>query len=134
ARNPLARVIMISPSITMPDGTTFDYTANPPSAHYQWLVDAIDGARATGIRWVIVGMARDCVTAGEKSCEIGQDVFNLLVSKKVDLILEGHEHGYERSKQLTIGGGCPAIPLNATAPAACIANDGSQGTYAKGAG
>ena len=134
AGHPLARFIMISPSITMPDGTTYDYTANPPSDHYRWLVDAIDGARAAGIRWVIVGMARDCITAGEKHCEIGTDVFNLLVDKKVDLILQGHEHGYERSKQLAGGPGCPAIPLGTPAPAACIADDGSDGGYSKGAG
>jgi len=134
ATNPLARIIMISPSITMPDGTVYDYTANPPSPHYQWLVDAIDGARAAGIRWVIVGTARDCITAGEKHCEIGPDVMNLLTAKKVDLILEGHEHGYERSKQLAVGPGCPAIPLNAAAPAACVTHDGADGTYVKGAG
>jgi len=134
AEQPLARFIMISPSITMPDGTTYDYTANPPSVHYQWLVDAIDGARAAGIRWVVVGTARNCITAGEKHCEIGQDVFNLLVDKKVDLILQGHEHGYERSKQLASGPDCPAIPVDAAAPAPCIAGDGSTGEYTKGAG
>ncbi|MCA1845909.1 MAG: metallophosphoesterase, partial [Actinobacteria bacterium] len=133
AAQPLARFIMISPSITMPDGTTYDYTANPPSAHYQWLVDAIDGARAAGIRWVVVGTARNCITAGEKHCEIGQDVFNLLVDKKVDLILQGHEHGYERSKQLASGPNCPAIPVDVAAPPACIAADGANG-YTKGAG
>jgi calcineurin-like phosphoesterase family protein len=134
AGRPLARFIMIAPSITMPDGTTYDYSANPPSDHYRWLVGAIDGARAAGIRWVVVGMARTCVTAGEKHCEIGPDVFNLLVDKKVDLILQGHEHGYERSKQLSSGAGCPAIPLGTPAPIACIADDGSDGGYSKGAG
>ncbi|HEV8623357.1 MAG TPA: metallophosphoesterase, partial [Acidimicrobiia bacterium] len=134
AGHPLARFIMISPSITMPDGTTFDYSANPPSDHYRWLVDAIDGARAAGIRWVVVGMARNCITAGEKHCEIGPDVFNLLVERKVDLILQGHEHGYERSKQLASGPDCPAIPLGVPAPAACIADGGSSGVYTKGAG
>src|SRR5439155_4685360 len=91
ATAPLLRVIMISPSITMPDGTNYDYTAG--TAHYQWVSDAIDSARAAGIRWIAVGMARDCISAGEKSCEIGTDLFNLLVNKRVDLILEGHEHG-----------------------------------------
>jgi calcineurin-like phosphoesterase family protein len=134
AGRPLARFIMISPSIAMPDGTAYDYTANPPSAHYRWLVDAIDGARAAGIRWVVVGMARNCITAGEKHCEIGPDVFNLLVDKKVDLILQGHEHGYERSKQLATGPDCPAIPLGVPAPAACLAGDGVGGAYTKGTG
>jgi hypothetical protein len=134
AGHPLARFIMISPSITMPDRATYDYTANPPSDHYRWLADAIDSARAAGIRWVVVGMARNCITAGEKHCEIGPDVFNLLVDKKVDLILQGHEHGYERSKQLASGAECPTIPLGVPAPAACIADDGSDGAYTKGAG
>jgi hypothetical protein len=138
AASPLMRVIMISPSITMPDGTLYDYKAATPTAaansHYQWLVNAIDGARAAGIPWVAVGMARDCVTAGEKTCEIGTDLFNLLVDKRVDLILQGHEHGYERSKQLASGPNCPAIPLNAPAPPACIADDGSDNAYTKGAG
>jgi hypothetical protein len=133
AANPLARFIMVSPSITMPDGTTYDYTANPASPHYQWLVDAIDGARAAGIRWVVVGTARNCITAGEKHCEIGQDVFNLLVDKKVDLILQGHEHGYERSRQLATGPACPAIPVDRVDPA-CFGDDGSGSSYAKGAG
>jgi hypothetical protein len=56
------------------------------------------------------------------------------VDKRVDLILQGHEHGYERSKQLASGPNCPAIPLNAPAPPACIADDGSDNAYTKGAG
>jgi hypothetical protein len=95
--------------------------------------DAIDGARAAGIRWVAVGMARDCISAGEKSCEIGLDLFNLLVNKRVDLILQGHEHGYERSRQLATGPACPAIPVDRVDPT-CFADDGSGSTYTKGAG
>ena len=110
AAAPLLRTIMISPSITMPDGTTYDYS--PGTANHQWLVDAIDGARAAGIRWVAVGMARNCISAGEKGCEIGLDLFNMLVDKRVDLILQGHEHGYARSRQLSTGPACPAIPVN----------------------
>ncbi|HVW32053.1 MAG TPA: metallophosphoesterase [Acidimicrobiia bacterium] len=128
---PLLRVIMISPSITMPDGTTYDYSPGTPD--WQWLSDAIDGARTAGIRWVAVGMARDCISAGEKSCEIGPDLFNLLVDKRVDLILEGHEHGYERSRQLATGPNCPAVPVDAVNPA-CFADDGSGSTYTKGRG
>ena len=131
AAAPLLRVIMISPSITMPDGTKYDYTAG--TSHYQWVSDAIDSARAAGIRWVAVGMARDCISAGEKSCEVGTDLFNLLVNKRVDLILEGHEHGYERSRQLATGPACPAIPVN-TVDAACFADDGTTSNYTKGTG
>jgi hypothetical protein len=128
---PLMRVIMISPSITTPDGTTYDYV--PGNIHWQWLVDAIDGARAAGIRWVAVGMARNCISTGEKSCEIGQALFNLLVDKRVDLILQGHEHGYARSRQLATGPRCTAIPVNRVDPA-CFADDGTSDIYAKGAG
>jgi hypothetical protein len=128
---PLMRVIMISPSITMPDGTTYDYS--PGTVHHQWLVDAIDGARAAGIRWVAVGMARNCISTGEKSCEIGLDLFNLLVNKRVDLILQGHEHGYARSRQLSTGPSCPAIPVNKVVPS-CFADDGTTDNYVKGAG
>ena len=128
---PLMRVIMISPSITMPDGTSYDYA--PGNAHWQWLVDAIDGARAAGIRWVAVGMARNCISTGEKRCEIGEKLFNLLVDQRVDLILQAHEHGYARSRQLSTGPSCAAIPVNRVDPA-CFADDGTNDTYGKGEG
>jgi hypothetical protein len=128
---PLLRVIMISPSITMPDGTEYDYS--PGTVHHQWLVDAIDGARAAGIRWIAVGMARNCISTGEKSCEIGLDLFNPLVNKRVDLVLQGHEHGYARSRQLSTGPSCPAIPVDKVV-ASCFGDDGSVDTYEKGKG
>jgi hypothetical protein len=128
---PLLRTIMISPSITMPDGTEYDY--RPGTANYQWLVAAIDGARAAGIRWVAIGMARNCISTGEKRCEIGLDLFNLLIDKRVDLILQGHEHGYARSRQLATSPACPAVPVDRVAPA-CLADDGTGSLYTKGAG
>ena len=131
AAAPLMRVIMISPSITMPDGTEYDYS--PGTIHHQWLVDAIEGARAAGIRWIAVGMARNCISTGEKRCEIGLDLFNLLVDKRVDLILQGHEHGYARSRQLSTSPACPAIPVNKVV-AACFADNGTGDTYVKGQG
>jgi len=127
---PLARVFMISPGETFADGI-HDYSAGTPRA--TWLSDAIDSARGSNIPWVVVGLAWDCITAGEKHCEIGADLFNMLVAKRVDLILQGHEHGYERSKQLALGASCPAVPLNADG-AACVADDGSHGSFTKGAG
>ena len=131
AAAPLLRVIMISPSITMPDGTEYDYSAG--TVHHQWLVDAIDGARAAGIRWIAVGMARNCVSTGEKGCEIGLDLFNLLVDKRVDLILQGHEHGYARSRQLSTSPACPAIPVHRVV-ATCFADTGLSDFYSKGEG
>jgi hypothetical protein len=78
-------------------------------------------------------MARNCISTGEKGCEIGLDLFNLLVNKRVDLILQGHEHGYARSRQLTTGPSCPAIPVNKVV-ASCFADDGTTDNYLKGAG
>ena len=131
AAAPLMRVIMISPSITMPDGTEFDY--RPGTGNWHWLVGAIRGARAAGIPWVAVGMARNCISVGEKRCEIGLDLFNLLVNERVDLILQAHEHGYARSRQLATGPACPAVPVHRVDPA-CLADDGSGRIYTKGEG
>jgi hypothetical protein len=129
---PLARIIMISPGLSIYAPANFpSYAKGTPS--YQWVADTIDGARAAGTPWVIVTMAFDCITAGEKVCEIGRDLFNMLVDKRVDLILQGHEHGYERSKQLALGPGCPTMAVGSF-NAACVAADGLHGSYTKGAG
>jgi len=122
----IARFILISPDI---DNYGFDYTRG--SAHYNWLAETIDSAATTNIDWVIVGMHKNCITAGVKSCEIGEDLLNLLVEKKVDLILQGHEHAYMRSKQLGLSAGCPTITINGT-DQDCIVGEGSD--FAKGAG
>src|SRR5713101_4727291 len=95
---PLVRVILISANLTI-DGVQYYYTAG--SQHYNWVSDIIDGARKAGISWVIVGMHKDCITMGIKRCEIGADLMNLLIAKRVDLVLEGHDHDYQRGKQLT---------------------------------
>ena len=47
-------------------------------------------------------MHKPCITVGEYACEPGSDLFNLLLSKKVDLVLSGHEHTYQRSHQLAL--------------------------------
>ncbi len=65
--------------------------------------------------------------------EISADYFNLLVAKRVDLVLQGHEHNYQRSKQLRHGPGCTVVP-SGTTNAACIADDGADGEYAAGEG
>ena len=139
ASAPLARVFMIAAGETFTNGGAPDsYTAGSPNAG--WLAAAIDDARSHAIPWVVVGMAFDCVTAGEKHCEISGDLFNLLIQKHVDLILQGHEHGYERSGQFALNpSSCPAIPLatstgTPTYSAGCIADPGTSGQYQKGVG
>jgi len=121
---PLARVIGITPDLTV-FGTYRTFTAG--DAESIWLANAIDGARSAGIPWVIVGMHKVCITTGDKSCEIGQDLLDLLLSKRVDLILQGHDHNYQRSRQLTCATAYAFVP-------ACVADDGSDNVYAKGAG
>ncbi|HYT38682.1 MAG TPA: metallophosphoesterase, partial [Acidimicrobiia bacterium] len=128
---PLARFIMISPALTFPGESTYAYTVG--SAHYTWLANAIDSARAAGVKWVIVGMHEVCLSAGSMSCTIGTDLLNLLVGKKVDLVLQGHEHSYQRSKQLALGSACTAVTPGSY-KAGCVVDDGSDGNYTKGAG
>ncbi len=41
----------------------------------------IDEAQSQGL-WTIVGMHKNCITTGEKSCEIGAPLFNVLVGAK----------------------------------------------------
>ena len=128
---PLARFIMISPELTVA-GTKYHYV--PGNPHYDWLASKIDAAHAAGIRWVIVGMHFPCLSAGQYTCAAGPQLMNLLVSKHVDLILHGHEHTYQRSKQLALDPAtCPSIPGSGYV-AGCVIDDGLDGVYPKGAG
>src|SRR5215212_3049303 len=128
---PLARFIQISPNLTFSNGIIYRYTAG--TARYNWVADAIDNARIAGVRWVIVGMHEDCLSAATKPCEIGADLMNLLISKKVDLVLQAHDHTYQRSKQLALSANCPAVPVGAF-DANCVADDGSDDLYTAGNG
>ena len=47
--------------------------------------------------------------------------------KEVDLVLQGHDHNYQRSKQLTCA--TPDVYV-----AACVADDGADNAYGKGSG
>jgi hypothetical protein len=113
---PLARFVMISPGIPFPD-STWSYNVGTP--RYNWTAAAIDGARAANIPWVVVGMHKPCISVGQYTCDPGADIQNLLVSKRVDLVLTGHEHLYQRSKQLAHGPGCAALTPG-TYNAACV--------------
>ncbi len=108
AEDPIARFVMISPGLVFPESeTSWDYS--PGSEHYAWTESAIDGARDSGIPWVIVGNHMPCLSVGEYSCSAGEELTNLLISKKVDLVLNGHEHLYQRTYQIGHGDGCDAI-------------------------
>lgn len=133
AGSPLARFILISPGLNFTNGGAYSYSTG--SGRYNWVNDTIDAARNGGIRWVFVGMHRNCLSMGKHTCGTGSNVWNLLISKKVDLILQGHDHVYERSKQLAINTdiGCPTIPTSGYDPD-CVVDDGSDNSYVKDVG
>lgn len=126
--NPLIRFIMISPALTYADGV-WSYAAGSP--RYQWTADTIDDARSAAIPWVVVGMHKPCLTLGQYGCDPGAALMNLLVSKRVDLVLNGHEHLYARSKQLALGASCSQI-VPGSFSAGCVADGDS--TLVRGAG
>ncbi len=119
---------MISPALTFPDGT-YQYTAG--SARYAWTAAAIDGAHNASIPWVVVGMHKPCLSVGEYGCDPGTDLIDMLVSKKVDLVLTGHEHLYQRTAQLALGPGCPGLTPGVFT-AACVADGGSSLVHGAG--
>src|SRR5713226_4058817 len=124
--SPLARIIMVSPDLNFTNGGYYSYAVG--SSHYKWLSSAIDGARASGIAWVIVGMHKPCISAGVyPTCLVGRDLMNLMFQKKVDLVLQAHDHNYQRSKQLT----CASTEKFVSS---CVADDGSSGSYWKAEG
>ena len=127
-QNPLVRFVFISPGIPFPDGT-WDYAAG--SARYNWTAAAIDGARSAAIPWVVASMHAPCLSIGQYSCVAGTDITNLLLNRKVDLVLNGHEHHYQRSKQLASAAGCAGLQPGTYNPA-CVRD--TDNSLAKGAG
>jgi len=132
---PLARFIQISPNLTFTNGGSYSYTSG--TTKYNWLRDSIDSARSAGIPWVIVVMHQNCITSATKSCSISTDLMNLLISKdsqgrqRADLLIQGHDHTYQRSKQLSLGTGCTGISTSST-NTSCIVASGNA--FSKGAG
>ena len=128
AQDPLVRFVMVSPGLDFPDGT-YQYTAGSP--RYVWTAAAIDGARAAAIPWVVVGMHKPCLSIGQYGCDSGAALLNLLVEKRVDLVLSGHEHLYQRTKHLSLGAGCVSL-VPGVLDLDCIVD--SDAELAKGAG
>ncbi|MDO9379447.1 MAG: PKD domain-containing protein [Nocardioidaceae bacterium] len=126
--DPVVRFVMISPGITYPTGLQ-TYASGTPE--YAWTAAAIDGARSSQVPWVVVGTHMPCLSVGVYGCAAGADITNLLVQKKVDLVLNGHEHAYQRTHQLAISAGCTGI-LPGTYTAACVSD--SDATMRAGAG
>lgn len=99
--DPLARFILTGCGLSFEVDGQGEWSCNPGDAHYNFVSDAIDGARTAAIPWVIVGMHKNCITNGVKDCGIGEAFQDLVLSKRVDLVLQGHEHNYQRSHQLS---------------------------------
>jgi hypothetical protein len=130
ATNPLVRFVMISPQLTFPPST---WSYGKGTAHYNWTASAIDGARSAGIPWVVVGIHKYCLSLVNYPCGTGTDIMNLLVSKKVDLYLQAHDHAYSRTKQLALNGSCTAIPTTSF-NADCVADGNAASAYTAGNG
>jgi hypothetical protein len=127
ASSPLVRFVMISPKLIFPPSTSA-WSYGKGTAHYNWTASAIDGARSAGIPWVVVGAHMYCLSLVDFPCASGTDIMNLLVSKKVDLYLQAHDHGYSRTKQLALNGSCTAIPTTSF-NADCVADGNGSSLY-----
>jgi PKD repeat protein len=126
---PLVRVINTSPALTFEDGKWVYATGD---AHFTWLSAAIDGGRAKGARWIVVSAHIPCVSVGVYECPANRDFYNLLLTKKVDLVLHGHEHGYMRTHQLQAGvTGCAALAVGSF-DADCVADTDNSFSQGKG--
>ena len=120
---PLVRVISVTPGLLFEDGV---WAYAPGDAHYTWLSNAIDDARAKGAKWVIVDADYPCLSVGIYNCVSGTGFFNLMMSKKVDLVIHGHEHAYMRTHQLRAGTtNCPTVTVGSY-NAACVADNDSD--------
>ena len=121
----LARFVMLSPDLTIADQ---HYYYGPDDAggdtpQFAWFKEAISSARDEGIEWVIVGMHKPCITVGEYYCDVYQDLFNTLIEERVDLVISGHDHSYQRSKQVSTSAGCRQVTVD-DFDGDCVSDDG----------
>ena len=91
------RYIGISPNIALPQGNR-QYAAG--SSERAWLDNVIQQGKAAG-QWVIVGMHIPCLTVGIHGCERDKTLDGDLIAQGVDLVVQGHDHNYSRSHQIT---------------------------------
>lgn len=93
------RFIAVAPNIALPQGTR-QYAAGSPER--AWLDAAIQDGKAKG-QWVVVGMHIPCLTVGiHAGCERDKTLlYGDLITQGVDLVVQGHDHNYSRSHQIT---------------------------------
>lgn len=112
--SPYCRIILLTPGES---AFGFPGTFVNGSAEYNWVSSKIDDARARGYKWVIVCYHRNYISVGEKGNEIGTSLMELLFRKKVDLILQGHDHIYGRTKSLDGPGAIGSLVIKENGPA-----------------
>lgn len=112
------RLIGISPGIVLPSGTL---TYARGTVEREELKDWIDAGKAAG-KWVIVGMHMPCMTVGVHGCASDATLTEMMIGKRVDLILSGHDHNYSRSHQVT---GTPSAPVVVDRDGSFVAGAGS---------
>lgn len=100
----------------------YDYA--PGSSELAWLQSQISSARGEG-DWIIVGMHKNCISVGQKPCEIGEEFMRFVVDERVDLVRQGHEHAYGRTHSLA------TVVDNESGR---IANSGGDGHFERGRG
>ncbi|MBS1896612.1 MAG: metallophosphoesterase [Actinobacteria bacterium] len=144
ADQPLLRVININPGLDYRSDGVRDYSRG--STMYRWVQSAIAGAKAKQ-EWVVLTYHVAYLNAGSDhgadmstgyyaptASQFG-DIFALATRMKVDLILNGHEHNYQRSRQLRLSDACPAILHDRYEQACTTDADGSAAApYARGGG
>jgi hypothetical protein len=130
AEQPTARFVMVSPGLTV-DGHRYDYTAGTPDR--AWLSGQMRQARDAG-QWLVVGMHLPCLTTGadHPGCDSGRAVQNLVLRGGTDLLLVGHNHVYERSKQIALSRSCREVRSRFDAD--CVADRGRDGAYRRDRG
>jgi hypothetical protein len=129
--DPIATIVNIAPNIPA-GGHRYDYRAGSPDR--KWLKRQVRRAQNAG-RWVIVTAHYPCISTGtdHPGCASGHAVHTLLLRLGVDLVVNGHNHVYERSKQLALSADCPRVP-SGRYDADCVVDDGTDGSYTRGAG
>lgn len=133
AASPLARFILVDPDLYR--GSTrqqYCRSGDTNMVNCNWLAARIDEAKARGL-WVVVGFHKNCHTVGTKPCEVGAELITLLAQRRVDLVLQGHDHGYQRSAQLATSNVCPKLEAGKVV-GGCIVDDGKDGAYTAGLG
>jgi hypothetical protein len=156
ASGPIARFIFASPKIYNITGVCTSSPAcssqtgqpctdqygcwqyNVNDIHYNWVGTVIDDAHAKGLRWVIVATHKLCISSGDATCSMGIGFFNMLIRKKVDLIIQAHDNAYERSKQLGLNiSTCPNFTTDGNGftlyNSNCVVDIGN-GNYSRGVG